>query len=169
MYWSWVCGKQKRDFENNVDLLPFLDREGSCCLSPLTDQTRSLNTPMLCWKLFQWEDVTWLCTALAHTDWLYYKVNVPLSRLLLSAWVWQPNEDSVMSEYKWKWLQHGLTCDLSGSGYPPYGWPNLPWRNSNTDFGKESSSALATTSSSSNLFDTINCAKSPTTLDDGVT
>jgi len=38
-----------------------------------------------------------------------------------------------------------------------------------TELGKESSSARARTSASLSLFWTMNCARSPTTLEEGVT
>mmetsp|Transcript_1370 Transcript_1370/g.4649 ORF Transcript_1370/g.4649 Transcript_1370/m.4649 type:complete len:288 (+) Transcript_1370:889-1752(+) len=57
----------------------------------------------------------------------------------------------------------------SGSGKPPSGWPIMPCRNSTTLLGNESVSALSTTSFSSSLFCTMNCARSPTTLLLGVT
>ena len=61
------------------------------------------------------------------------------------------------------------TLDLKGSGNPPCGIPMYPCRNSTTDRGKDSSSALSSTSALVRLFCTMNWAKSPTILEDGVT
>mmetsp|Transcript_11679 Transcript_11679/g.43285 ORF Transcript_11679/g.43285 Transcript_11679/m.43285 type:complete len:228 (+) Transcript_11679:798-1481(+) len=44
-----------------------------------------------------------------------------------------------------------------------------PWKYSTTDVGKDRVSACSTTLFASKLFATRNCAKSPTTFDDGVT
>uniref|UniRef100_A0A147BG97 Uncharacterized protein n=1 Tax=Ixodes ricinus TaxID=34613 RepID=A0A147BG97_IXORI len=56
-----------------------------------------------------------------------------------------------------------------GSGNPPYGSPMYPCMNSTTELGKLSSSALSKTSWLVSLFWTMNWARSPTTLDEGVT
>lgn len=61
------------------------------------------------------------------------------------------------------------TLDLNGSGNPPCGIPMYPCRNSTTDCGKDNSSALSSTSALVRLFWTMNWARSPTILDDGVT
>lgn len=61
------------------------------------------------------------------------------------------------------------TLDLKGSGNPPCGIPMYPCRNSTTDRGKDNSSALSSTSALVRLFCTMNWAKSPTILEDGVT
>ncbi|RNA12581.1 hypothetical protein BpHYR1_009065 [Brachionus plicatilis] len=58
---------------------------------------------------------------------------------------------------------------LSGSGNPPGGCPIKPCMYSTTEVGKDKSSALLTKSSLLSLFCTINWAKSPTILDEGVT
>jgi len=61
------------------------------------------------------------------------------------------------------------TLVRSGSGNPPGGTPMCPCMNWMTDCGKDSSSARSITDWASSLFCTRNCAKSPTTFDDGVT
>mmetsp|Transcript_24533 Transcript_24533/g.62564 ORF Transcript_24533/g.62564 Transcript_24533/m.62564 type:complete len:251 (-) Transcript_24533:366-1118(-) len=61
------------------------------------------------------------------------------------------------------------TCFWSGCGKPPCGTPIAPWKNSTTDDGNESESACARTAASSRLLVTMNCARSPTTLEEGVT
>jgi hypothetical protein len=61
------------------------------------------------------------------------------------------------------------TRERSGSGKPPAGWPMAPCMYSTTDEGNESSAARSTTECSSSLFATMNWARSPTTLDEGVT
>ena len=58
---------------------------------------------------------------------------------------------------------------LKGSGNPPWGCPMNPWRNSTTEEGKASSAALSWTDSLVKLFWTMNWARSPTTLELGVT
>lgn len=63
----------------------------------------------------------------------------------------------------------GSTLDLNGSGNPPCGIPMYPCRNSTTDRGNDSSSALSSTSALVRLFCTMNWAKSPTIFEDGVT
>lgn len=65
--------------------------------------------------------------------------------------------------------QCNLTFDLKGSGNPPCGIPMCPCKNSTTDRGKESSSALSSTSAREREFCTINWARSPTILEEGVT
>jgi hypothetical protein len=62
-----------------------------------------------------------------------------------------------------------IMCVRRGSGKPPTGCPRYPWKNSTTDVGKSSSWARLRTSFFDNLLEVIHCAKSPTTLDDGVT
>lgn len=61
------------------------------------------------------------------------------------------------------------TLVRSGSGKPPGGWPMRPSKYSTTDDGKLSSSAFSSRLSSSRLFCTMNCARSPTTFELGVT
>lgn len=61
------------------------------------------------------------------------------------------------------------TLDRRGSGNPPCGMPTYPCRNSTTDWGKDSSSARSSTSALLRLFCTMNWARSPTILEDGVT
>lgn len=61
------------------------------------------------------------------------------------------------------------TLDRRGSGNPPCGMPMYPCRNSTTDWGKDSSSARSSTSALLRLFCTMNWARSPTILEDGVT
>ena len=65
--------------------------------------------------------------------------------------------------------RQGQTLVRRGSGNPPGGVPIAPCMYSTTDDGKDSSSARASTVSAVSLFCTKNCAKSPTTFDDGVT
>mmetsp|Transcript_9281 Transcript_9281/g.30716 ORF Transcript_9281/g.30716 Transcript_9281/m.30716 type:complete len:250 (+) Transcript_9281:485-1234(+) len=60
-------------------------------------------------------------------------------------------------------------CVRSGSGKPPCGMPMAPWKNSTTDEGKESESACWRTVAASSLLVTMNWARSPTTLEEGVT
>uniref|UniRef100_A0A1A9UHD4 Uncharacterized protein n=1 Tax=Glossina austeni TaxID=7395 RepID=A0A1A9UHD4_GLOAU len=61
------------------------------------------------------------------------------------------------------------TRERNGSGKPPWGVPIEPCKNSTTDLGKDSSSAFSNTWSAVSLFWTMNWAKSPTTLEEGVT
>lgn len=61
------------------------------------------------------------------------------------------------------------TLVLKGSGNPPAGTPILPFMKSYMLSGKSSFSAFSTTLSSSKLFYTMNKARSPTTLEEGVT
>mmetsp|Transcript_25339 Transcript_25339/g.59120 ORF Transcript_25339/g.59120 Transcript_25339/m.59120 type:complete len:219 (+) Transcript_25339:357-1013(+) len=61
------------------------------------------------------------------------------------------------------------TCDCSGCGKPPWGMPMAPWKNSTTEEGKLSVAACSCTAFSSRPLVTMNCAKSPTTLEEGVT
>mmetsp|Transcript_27434 Transcript_27434/g.89805 ORF Transcript_27434/g.89805 Transcript_27434/m.89805 type:complete len:210 (-) Transcript_27434:2352-2981(-) len=61
------------------------------------------------------------------------------------------------------------TLERSGSGKPPCGCPIWPCMYSTTEEGKLSCSACTSTASSSSSFCTINCARSPTTLELGVT
>ena len=61
------------------------------------------------------------------------------------------------------------TIACIGCGKPPCGMPIAPWKYSTTLEGKESVSACARTPSSSRPLAAMNCARSPTTLDDGVT
>lgn len=63
----------------------------------------------------------------------------------------------------------GRTFDLKGSGKPPWGMPMCPCRNSTTERGKDNSSALSSTSARVREFCTMNCARSPTILEEGVT
>ena len=62
-----------------------------------------------------------------------------------------------------------MMCVRSGSGKPPGGVPKKPWKNSTTDTGKSRVDACSSTSRADSLLATMNCAKSPTTLDEGVT
>ena len=57
----------------------------------------------------------------------------------------------------------------SSSSNPPSGVPMYPWKYSTTLVGKLRVLAFSTTSSSLRWFCTINCARSPTTLELGVT
>lgn len=61
------------------------------------------------------------------------------------------------------------TFDLKGSGNPPWGCPNYPYKYSKTDLGKFKVSAYSLTDFKSKLLVTIKLAKSPTTLEEGVT
>ena len=61
------------------------------------------------------------------------------------------------------------TLLVSGSGKPPGGTPIAPWKYETTEAGSGSESADAITSSGSRFDETMNCARSPTTFDDGVT
>jgi hypothetical protein len=54
-------------------------------------------------------------------------------------------------------------------GYQIITWPSCPCINSTTLDGNESSSTRSWISFVVKLFCTINCARSPTTFDDGVT
>eukprot|EP00906_Rhabdomonas_costata_P002782 RCo004328 len=56
-----------------------------------------------------------------------------------------------------------------GSGKPPSGCPSSPSKYSTTLLGKDSVSAFSSTAASLSLFCTMNCARSPTTLELGVT
>ncbi len=66
-------------------------------------------------------------------------------------------------------FQNEFTFVLRGSGNPPRGIPISPAMKSMTELGKDSSPALSSTSCRVSLFCTMNWARSPTTLDDGVT
>mmetsp|Transcript_6552 Transcript_6552/g.11308 ORF Transcript_6552/g.11308 Transcript_6552/m.11308 type:complete len:227 (+) Transcript_6552:810-1490(+) len=57
----------------------------------------------------------------------------------------------------------------SGSGKPPGGWPRRPWKYSTTEVGKERVAALSSRECCSSSFCTMNCARSPTTFEVGVT
>lgn len=57
----------------------------------------------------------------------------------------------------------------NGSGKPPTGCPRYPWKNSTTEDGKSKLSARSRTSALESEFDVIHWAKSPTTLEEGVT
>mmetsp|Transcript_4665 Transcript_4665/g.18992 ORF Transcript_4665/g.18992 Transcript_4665/m.18992 type:complete len:310 (-) Transcript_4665:405-1334(-) len=61
------------------------------------------------------------------------------------------------------------TSARSGSGKPPGGMPSAPWKNSTTDCGKERCAAFALTSAAERPLVTMNCARSPHVLEDGVT
>mmetsp|Transcript_24429 Transcript_24429/g.60042 ORF Transcript_24429/g.60042 Transcript_24429/m.60042 type:complete len:262 (-) Transcript_24429:1380-2165(-) len=56
-----------------------------------------------------------------------------------------------------------------GSGKPPAGCPMKPCRYSTTEVGNDRVSAFSTTDVASRLLATRNCARSPTTLEEGVT
>ncbi|KAH3659409.1 hypothetical protein OGATHE_006293 [Ogataea polymorpha] len=58
---------------------------------------------------------------------------------------------------------------LKGSGNPPYGVPIKPSKKSSTESGKSSSEASLSTSFGESLLETMNWARSPTTLEVGVT
>mmetsp|Transcript_5584 Transcript_5584/g.11376 ORF Transcript_5584/g.11376 Transcript_5584/m.11376 type:complete len:287 (-) Transcript_5584:1444-2304(-) len=62
-----------------------------------------------------------------------------------------------------------FTMSFWMGGKPPAGWPMLPWKKSTTESGKERVAACARTASVSRSLDTMNCARSPTTLELGVT
>lgn len=76
---------------------------------------------------------------------------------------------AVFQQFKWEMRCAGCTFDLKGSGKPPWGMPMCPCRNSTTERGKDNSSALSSTSARVREFCTMNCARSPTILEEGVT
>mmetsp|Transcript_14871 Transcript_14871/g.45023 ORF Transcript_14871/g.45023 Transcript_14871/m.45023 type:complete len:283 (-) Transcript_14871:1096-1944(-) len=61
------------------------------------------------------------------------------------------------------------TSDRSGSGNPPTGMPRAPWKNSTTEEGNDKEAASLLTSSAVRELVTMNCARSPTVLEEGVT
>ena len=63
----------------------------------------------------------------------------------------------------------GQAFVLRGSGKPPGASPICPCMYCTTDLGNDRSSARSSTVFAVNLFWTMNCARSPTTFDDGVT
>lgn len=58
---------------------------------------------------------------------------------------------------------------LKGSGNPPCGYPNYPYKNSNTDLGKFNLAAFSQTYYLFKSLVAIKLAKSPTVLEEGVT